>query len=310
MLLIITNTQDLAVDYLVNYFSKQGRDCFRLNSDRLDDVSIVAEFGGKNDRIKFQTPHRSVNLNKISSVLYRRAFTPQIRGEYGSFRSREYKAAFEGALLTLNDQVTWVNPLRSTEIAEHKTLQLFMAKKIGFQIPITLISNSSSDVREFLTEKTNHLAKPVSHGLILEPHGSRSIYAELIDKNQNISSEEITSSPVIFQNAITEKYDVRMTIIGDQVFTVKIDGLSEGQLDWRKDSERVFYTEITPPGRVVDMCRQLMTEFSLLYAAIDFVVDINDEWFFLEINPVGEWAWLEESLGLPMRRAFERLLYQ
>lgn len=310
MLLIITNSQDFAVDYLINYFNQKNRACFRLNSDRLEGVSLVANIESGANQVRLQTPHQSVTLGDVSSVLYRRAFTPQIRGEYGKFRSREFKAAFEGVLLSLDDTVRWVNPLRTTEIAEHKALQLFIAKQIGFNIPETLVSNYPPDVREFLTGQATPLAKPVSHGLILESHGQRSVYAELIDKHEEINDEEVRSAPIIFQGAIVEKVDIRMTIIGSEVFTVAIDKLAHGDIDWRKSPNEVVYKVVTPPDDVVQMCHQLMAKFELLYAAIDFVIGSQGEWFFLEVNPVGEWAWLEEALGLPMRQAFEKLLYE
>jgi D-alanine-D-alanine ligase-like ATP-grasp enzyme len=36
-----------------------------------------------------------------------------------------------------------------------------------------------------------------------------------------------------------------------------------------------------------------MKHYGLRFAAIDFVVDVEGQWFFLEINPGGQWAWLD-----------------
>ncbi len=39
------------------------------------------------------------------------------------------------------------------------------------------------------------------------------------------------------------------------------------------------------------------------FAALDFIVDPDDQWWFLECNPNGQWAWIEEETGLPISSA-------
>ncbi len=46
-----------------------------------------------------------------------------------------------------------------------------------------------------------------------------------------------------------------------------------------------------------------MGELDLRYGALDFVVDRYDRWWFLEVNPNGQWLWLEQATGQPMSAA-------
>jgi D-alanine-D-alanine ligase-like ATP-grasp enzyme len=42
----------------------------------------------------------------------------------------------------------------------------------------------------------------------------------------------------------------------------------------------------------------MMEDFHIVFGAFDFIVTPDDEWVFLEVNPNGQWLWLEESLQL------------
>ena len=51
-------------------------------------------------------------------------------------------------------------------------------------------------------------------------------------------------------------------------------------------------------------------ELGLRYGAFDFIRAPSGDLVFLELNPTGEWAWLEEELGFGLRDAFIELLYR
>ena len=42
-----------------------------------------------------------------------------------------------------------------------------------------------------------------------------------------------------------------------------------------------------------------MTLLGLRFGAFDFLV-CPDGWVFLEVNPNGQWAWIETATGLPI----------
>ena len=46
----------------------------------------------------------------------------------------------------------------------------------------------------------------------------------------------------------------------------------------------------------------MLKDFGLMFGAFDFIVDQNGDWIFLEINPNGQWLWLEKILGLPISK--------
>ena len=43
--------------------------------------------------------------------------------------------------------------------------------------------------------------------------------------------------------------------------------------------------------------KKYMSALNLYYGAMDFIVDKNGNWYFIEINPNGQFAWLEIAAG-------------
>jgi glutathione synthase/RimK-type ligase-like ATP-grasp enzyme len=80
-------------------------------------------------------------------------------------------------------------------------------------------------------------------------------------------------------------------------------------VDWRDPAVSVRYSESSLGPEVQTMCKAMLEKLGLKYGAFDFVRRPEGELVFLEINPTGEWAWLEDRLGFPMREAFIHLFF-
>lgn len=119
------------------------------------------------------------------------------------------------------------------------------------------------------------------------------------------------SSPFIVQNYIQKKYEVRYTFVNGEHFVCKIESqLSDkSRIDFRRyDFANTPYLAIKAPEKIKDMVTMLMHRLNLNYGALDFIVDPNDNWYFLEINPVGQYGWIEHLTGLAITKAILRFL--
>jgi D-alanine-D-alanine ligase-like ATP-grasp enzyme len=54
------------------------------------------------------------------------------------------------------------------------------------------------------------------------------------------------------------------------------------------------------PASIAEQCVRLTQSFNLRFSAIDLVLDVEGEYWFLEMNPNGQWAWVESRVGLPI----------
>lgn len=106
----------------------------------------------------------------------------------------------------------------------------------------------------------------------------------------------ISLTPIYLQEYIPKQFEVRVTIVGRKMYPIRID--TENKVDWRADYQNHRYTQITCPDDIIVKCYKLMDDFNLVFGAFDFIVTPELKWIFLEINPNGQWLWLEQSLKL------------
>lgn len=100
-----------------------------------------------------------------------------------------------------------------------------------------------------------------------------------------------------------------MVVIGDHITAAAITAHSAiGYVDFRADYDHLTYELITPPDEITDSVRQLMARMELAYGALDFVVDPDGAWTFLEINAGGQFGWIEDETGAPLTRQLADLL--
>jgi glutathione synthase/RimK-type ligase-like ATP-grasp enzyme len=108
----------------------------------------------------------------------------------------------------------------------------------------------------------------------------------------------------LFQEWVPKAYEVRLTVVDGRFFASRIDaGSSAGYTDWRADYDALTYTAIETPAFVRSRVATFLDHLHLRFGALDFVVAPDGEWWFLECNPNGQWAWIEEATGLPIAAA-------
>lgn len=182
--------------------------------------------------------------------------------------------------------------------AENKIYQLQISKSIGFKMPSSLITN----VAESANEINNKIIKPLTTGKILH-NGYCEIYqTNIIDTIIN----DIYMTPVYFQEYISKSFEVRLTVVNNEFFGVKIE--STNRVDWRDEEAKNTYSLVEIPEHIKRQCVALLGLLDLKFGAFDFIVDQNNEWYFLEINPNGQWLWLEQKLDLTISQEIVRLL--
>jgi hypothetical protein len=117
----------------------------------------------------------------------------------------------------------------------------------------------------------------------------------------------VTVVPHLFQARVDKVADLRVVVVGSQVFTVRIDS---GLLDWRTDYSALTYTPVSLPADVERALLAHLRHFGLVSGSFDLCVTRDGGLRWLELNPNGQWGWIEEETGLPIAAAFADLLEQ
>ncbi len=299
MILIITHKEDFTADFVIEKLNEQNIKYFRLNCEDLNENNYLFE---NSNNFNF-----SINgISEFSSVWFRRTKLPDIETtDQGKkiFLLADYESLFDNLFNLINSK-KWLSHPNHIYKAENKLYQLQKAKQIGFNIPNTIVTNSHSQLSAFILDNDkNVIIKPIRQGRIQLSDGVKTIFTNQVTQEvlENLTQYDLT--PCIVQKNVTKDYELRITIVGDKVFSAKINSQENEntQTDWRK--EKNPFTEYKLPLDIQNKCIKLLKELNISFGAIDLIKDKNGKYIFLEINPNGQWAWIEMETGLKISEA-------
>ena len=204
-------------------------------------------------------------------------------------------------------EALWINNPQRTFEAENRLNQLRLAQKIGFSIPETLITNEMEAAKKFFKRfgKSTIVKVLHHHEIYLNQRAFRFLTNNI--KTSHISKfDELTYAPVIFQRKIKNSSEIRVTVVNDKIFSCRISTTQEkhnfSDLHKIKENDLIF-SEISIGKKMEKLCINLNRKLGLLVSSIDFVEGKNGELFFLEINPIGDWNWIEKHTNLPVTKS-------
>lgn len=311
--LIITNELDAHADAVVLELHKRDIPVFRFHPDdfpRACSISLDIQDGRVEGEIV--TKYRRVAFKDICAAWYRQ---PQglLSGikKLTSTKLDDYiKAQSTATLTTLCEslETLWVGQPHTLRRANIKALQLAAANKAGLKTPRTLISNDPAQAADFVGSlgKTECAIKPLVALGVSDEQGYRLPLTTTIPEAYSLDS--VALAPTIFQPYIEKVAELRCVVIGDRVFSARIDSQvsEETRKDWRggECSHEIFAL----PASVEAAIQRLMSSFGINFASLDMILTPEGEYVFLELNPNGQWLWLEEELGLPLVASMVDLL--
>ncbi len=195
---------------------------------------------------------------------------------------------------------TWMNPVDADLRASHKPLQLAVAPDLGLAVPATLMTSDADEAAGFIDEFG---VGAVIYKIFCATHEVWRETRVLAEADLGLLGQ-LRWAPVIFQEYVPAVMDVRVTIVGDDMFAMGIDARGTGgEADFRLALGRSTTSAVPVPDDVAAGLRALMAHFGIVYGGADFRVTPDGEWVFLEINPAGEFLFCEHGAGLPLTDA-------
>lgn len=310
--LLVTERADLSADLLVVELSRRGVPFFRFNQEEFPS-RVHACWHSSANQILIESASDGIEGAEIAFAWYRRYKGPDSSTEgYDAtcteFVTRESRGFLAG--LWSIARWPWVNHPANVAEAEQKVLQLHRALELGMVVPDTLVGNHPQRVRNFL-DTQEAVGKTIVGGSLVDGSRSLFVYTTPLESDDAKSSTSIAASPIIVQQRINGAKDVRVTIVDDEAFSVEIDVEGKGvhEVDWRLvPDERLCYSPRTLPASVAKLCIRLVRSFGLRYGALDLLRTVDGEYVFLELNPSGQWGWIERALELPITSRLVDLL--
>lgn len=311
--LIITNDHDEHADAVIRELNKRDVPVFRFHPEDFPhacSVSLAIQDGRIQGQIR-NADHR-VAFNDICAAWFRRARNLfEGRVSLTSEKLDNYVKGQSGrTLIALCDslQTLWVSQPYKLRRAEVKALQLAEASKAGLKTPHTLISNDPEQATTFVDAlgDAECAIKPLIALGVTDEQGHRLPLTTTLPPGHSL--ESVALAPTIFQPYVDKAFELRCVVIGDRIFSAKMDSQANENtsIDWRagEPDHEIFAL----PDQVEASIRRLMDSFGLNFASLDMIVTPEGEFVFLELNPNGQWLWLETELGLPLVASMADLL--
>ena len=311
MLLIVTERGDFHADWMVLELEARGAPFVRFNTEDYPQQTKLIWHNSGDVRVRMAS--REYALGDFNAVWYRRPVPPRMPADLPEESAAWARAEAREALLGVwrTTDARWVNHPDRNRAAESKLAQLRVAAELGFEVPDTLVSNDSASVQQFIAARPQGvICKPIFDGRVPVGGEKRVFFTSQVEPG-NTDLGDLGPEPYLFQSLVPKLYDVRVTVIGEDVFAARIHSQDEveTQTDWRRGRPgRIAHDATELPREVAERCVALCSRFGLLFGAIDLAYRPDHCYSFFEINPNGQWAWVEHRTGLPLRARLADLL--
>ena len=311
VVLLVTNDQDVSVDPVVRELRDRDASLVRFDiADFPGRLKVLAD--SKKGETALGIRGRVQPLDQVTAVWFGRPgfvrISTQLPEAERASAAQDSYDLLAGVLQAVD--CLWVNRPSADLVAGFKVLQLKIAREVGLAVPRTLVSNSPDEVRRLRSEED--LVYKLLGGPLHTASGvPATMLTAKIGSVSDCDLERIRFTPCLVQEYIDKVFDLRLTVIGRSWFPVRIDARGDEmtQVDWRRKANRPNFGEsVAVPSSVLDGVLALMDRLNLVYGALDFAVDRDGVWHFLEINPMGQFMWIAELLDLPMASAMADLL--
>lgn len=309
-ILILASRYDTSCDYVISRLIKSNNKYFRLNNEDLSSFSIQLDPLEPRLNLEGHGIRVSVSTSKLNSIWYRRpVFIRETNiHNYSSqqlFQRTQWMEFTRG--LMVFSECRWMNHPVSTYRAENKIIQLKTAKEIGFQIPKTIITNEYNYILKYYPDLNKIVVKGLDSVHIKMGNSEIFGYTNTV-KRSELEDSDISTAPTIVQEFLENKLDLRVTVVSGEIFCAAIKESGRPvQGDWRINKENVTFEEYYLPTAIKDNCIEITKSLGLSFGAIDLAFQ-NNEYYFLEINPTGEWGWLIEKVGFSIDESIFRFL--
>lgn len=259
--------------------------------------------------------NRIINAEEINSIYLRRDFTidsQDIPGEYTDGEKKyiaiQRSIHVNSCIKYLSKIIPTINSPEANYACLSKVVQIDAAQKVGLKVPESFFGGSFENCK--LDTKRELCIKPLEGIHLKEGKESYAHYAELLVDKSPESLKTLEFCPAIIQYYIPKAYELRITVVGNKVFSCKIESQKSeiGKIDWRHhDWENTPHYKTEIPIEIENKILTLMRNLDLSYGAIDMIFDGN-EYCFLEVNSMGQWLWIEDFTEMPISKTIAELL--
>lgn len=307
--LILSSVSDVHAQAVLAALVERGARAELVDTSEFPaNLALSATFDGGQRRFELRRRGGGIlDLDTVRAVWWRRPQPFRVPDEMSAvdrqFAVSEAATSFQGIYQSLD--AVWVNEPARDSVAAHKPYQLALAQRIGLEVPVTLMSNDVEEARAFFRRYDGEV---IYKQFIALPDSWRE--TRRVKPEDEAYASSIAHAPVIFQQHVPAVADLRVTIVGTEVFAAATD-VREARYpqDVRLNLDTKYLAHQLPP-ETTSKLHALMEKLGLVYGAIDLRLTPEGRYVFLEINPAGQFLYIERDTGQPIAAALARYLLE
>ena len=312
MILVIGNGSDPHVQAVLRCLKQLKSHAVLLDAYQLESEGLKCNLS---ENVKFAIGRDQISLSDITSIWWRQKAKPQTPADsvlglydYG-FVQREWNTIFDFLAASTENSFS-INNRCKAKLAENKAFQLKVASEFMLNAPKTIITNRFEQAAQYFERAGVRKCVYKSFSPYMPPNATMAYTTELdiAEIPSREFQETADATPGIFQELIEADHEIRVTVIGDKVFSARIDTPTNQGVDWRTTIFKNRYSNVSLPKLLEEELLRYHNKLGLVFAAYDFIVNRRQDIFFLEANPSGQWMWLEQQLGMPISAAIAESL--
>ena len=324
-IIIFTNKDDSHADAVVATLTRWGHPPIRLNTDDLPAQTVFdlafdgrAWLGG----ITLTSNGRGVRVDDVRSVWVRRPLryplAPDLTAPARRYVAAETDHTLGGLWASLD--CYWMSRPAAILAASWKSEQLQRAASMGFAVPRTILTTDPGVVRAFHARCAGRVVfKSMVGAAALSGLDDQAGVAQrtygfpttLVGDAELAAADSVRLAPSLFQEYVDKDVELRVTVIGDEVFAAAIDSQADPRtaVDYRRFDVPVPYRRATLPPDVAERCVAFVHSYGLTFGAIDLIRTPDGSHVFVENNPVGQFRFVERFVPeLPLTDALASCL--
>lgn len=250
-----------------------------------------------------------IHLNTITAIWYRRWITynftfkdalenidakyktaiADVKNNLVQETRKSYKPFFE--FLKKSNKKSL--PLMSSLVI-NKVDVLENAKEEGINIPDSIVCNTKSALLEFKKKHTSIITKPLSEVITYEGEDKLYYTRTVLIGSDEIESLEDEFFPSFFQKYIEKEIEIRSFYLEGEFYSMAIFSQADEQtkIDFRdyNDEDPNRTVPFNLPKVLEEKLHKLMVRLKLNTGSLDLILSPNGTFYFLEVNPVGQFG--------------------
>jgi hypothetical protein len=206
------------------------------------------------------------------------------------------------AAVVLDDSIRWLTPVTRLGRGENKIVQYRLAHAMGLPVPEWRVTTDPDRA----PADPGWVSKPIGPGSFLADDGNGMIVPTT--RFDPATRSAVAGAPFLFQRMVCARRHARVVTVGSEVHSGTLDAV-DLPMDWRLAARaHVGFGATAAPAYVCAHALQLAGELGVGYSSQDWIEDQSGDWWFVDLNPAGQWLFLPDAVSMPITQAIADFL--